>query len=256
MRQEQTAHINNELMSQFADLSALETLAEVSRQRLDAGGEAEKSIPLELNPRKRKRTEVDDIDQSGSGEGLFLLQLQMEQEGLNQEEVEQEHLMHHNVRDNINLFTVEPHHVLDGPIVAQAQTNSLTDTIGDHAAITATNPTTSLENTSTAVVASTYPGPPFDSQLRLPEREQQGHYDFQAWYPSNACQQASESATPMSNSYGSHFSFVECGTRMNKTRRKYSADRRSEVKALRKQGACIRCRMLKKPVSIFEPTVV
>jgi len=250
MRQEHTAHLNNELMSQFADLSALETLAEVSRQRLDAGGEAEKSGPLKPNPRKRKRVEKNNVDQSASDEGLFLLQLQLEQERLQQEEVDQEHSMHHDVRNNINLFAMESQHVLDGTSVAQAQTTSKAEGVGDDAAIVATL----LDNAGTALIASTPLGSSFDSHPRPQEHEEQGHhYNFQAWYPNNVAPQASESAPSMPNLYGNRFNFVESGTRVGKTRRKYSADRRKEVKALRKQGACIRCRMLKKPVSILEP---
>ena len=38
-----------------------------------------------------------------------------------------------------------------------------------------------------------------------------------------------------------------------KARGKFTDTRRREVQEIRKQGACIRCRMLKKPVSIREP---
>jgi len=49
--------------------------------------------------------------------------------------------------------------------------------------------------------------------------------------------------------YLNDFSIAPNGVPRPKVRRRFSASRRKEVQEVRKQGACVRCRMLKKPVS-------
>jgi len=50
----------------------------------------------------------------------------------------------------------------------------------------------------------------------------------------------------------SDFNISPYGTSKTKVRGRFSASRRKEVQEVRKQGACVRCRMLKKPVSIID----
>jgi len=49
--------------------------------------------------------------------------------------------------------------------------------------------------------------------------------------------------------YLNDFSIAPNGVPRPKVRGRFSASRRKEVQEVRKQGACVRCRMLKKPVS-------
>lgn len=84
-----------------------------------------------------------------------------------------------------------------------------------------------------------YPDPePFESHIEQPRIQQQ------QTFPRPLAMNTGPMQTEFSAEYGN-------GTRANKpkVRGRFTPDRRKEVQAVRKRGACIRCRMLKKPCS-------
>lgn len=240
MRQEQATAVNNELANQFTanyNMSALETLAEVSRLRLDANGEY---VPTNVNPRKRKRNIIDTgPGQSENTDDIYILQ-------------EQSPMLSHDMVGDSNIFDADNHQTLDTMAIVPADVSRNTDTAAALAVMTsAPVPAISLPaacdievlTTSTDIPATASPSHPAIDP-RLHAQDQFDDQEAQPWYDP---QDTAPSAAPSSEPYANGLSFIQPGVK-SKVRGRFTADRRKEVQAVRKQGACIRCRMLKKPV--------
>ncbi|KAH9827130.1 transcription factor-like protein 21 [Teratosphaeria destructans] len=79
--------------------------------------------------------------------------------------------------------------------------------------------------------------------------------DAMQWNPTNSSGRPSQmldAVAAPANERGTGFGLLQNGSRRS-ARARFSDDRRKEVQKLRKQGACIRCRMLKKPCSDGTP---
>lgn len=240
MRQEQATVVNNELANQFTanyNMSALETLAEVSRLRLDANGEY---VPTNVNPRKRKRNTIDTgPGQPENTDSIYILQ-------------EQPSMLSHDMVGDSNIFDAGSHQTIEAMAIAPADAPQNTDPAAALAVMTSTPaPAISLPaagdievlTTSTDVPAIASPSHPAIDP-RLHAQDQFDDQEAQPWYDP---QISAPSAAPSSEPYANGLSFIQPGVK-SKVRGRFTADRRKEVQAVRKQGACIRCRMLKKPV--------
>ncbi|KAF2771648.1 hypothetical protein EJ03DRAFT_20978 [Teratosphaeria nubilosa] len=79
--------------------------------------------------------------------------------------------------------------------------------------------------------------------------------DDMQWNPTNSSGRPTQTLNAVAappNQRGTGFGLLQNGSRRS-ARARFSDDRRKEVRELRKQGACIRCRMLKKPCSDGTP---
>lgn len=99
-----------------------------------------------------------------------------------------------------------------------------------------------------------------DPQLQRNIHTEQQHHDVQSQMPLSQPMPLQQRSVP-ANTNLPHAQFLH-DFRLNgdphksKTRGRFNAVRRKEVQEVRRQGACIRCRMLKKPVSFHVSTIM
>lgn len=202
------------------DLSALETLAEVSRQQLGASGPDQSTT----QGRKRKRSKV--VLSTGANDCLFV------------NDGDGEHVTRHPGTDPAQQTSSN---AIDAP---QANQDIPVDTgMHDNAVKTAKVQTAVLRAAAIdPLLTSSHP-----HQLR---RSLVSGEAFKK--PSAQTMETQQIATsgsrPTPAGYLIDFRLEPVWGAQN-VRRPFSADRKKEVSDLRKKGACVRCRMLKKPVS-------
>lgn len=244
LHQQQPAFAGSDVMNQFArpayNMSALETLAEVSRQQLDANG---RHLDLNRVPGKRKRaTESDASTQTVFSDNAYLVHEPQISAGADMPmaallfDVGDQNLPVVDIRDaqraqDLGELGLNVSEALMSPATGDVPASNHAETLAEPASIEgiAANPT-------------------IDPQLDGQSHDAYDRDDSQLWYASvnpDAESQPLSTLDPFANGLN-----IQGTTGGIKVRGRFSADRRKEVQAIRKQGACIRCRMLKKPVSL------